>query len=371
VRDRLRVLALEPYYSLSHAVFLEGYARHSRHEIVIWKLPARKWKWRMRGAAHHFVDRALAEPAGKPDIVLASDFLNLADWRALAPRPYRDAPAVLYFHENQATYPLGSAAPRDFHYGWINLSSALAADRVLFNSSYHREAFLAEIGRSLARMPEPVPADLPGRIRERSAVFPVGIDFEPHRAALARRGERTPNDPPVIVWNHRWEEDKGPDALFSALRALSERRVPFRAVICGEEFPRRPAVFESAARELSSEILHMGYFRERAAYLDALAAADVVLSTARHEFFGVSVVEAVYMGCLPVLPDALSYPELLPERLHPFFLYESPSSLPDFLQAFLERPPGEHRRDLREAAARFDWKALAPDLDAIVEGLAV
>jgi glycosyltransferase involved in cell wall biosynthesis len=367
VAEKLRVLALEPYYSLSHATFLEGYARYSRHEVEAWRLPARKWKWRMRGAAYHFADRARATPAAPPDAILASDFLNLADWRALAPRPFRDAPAALYFHENQATYPLGAAAPKDFHYGWINLSSALAAERVLFNSSYHREAFLAETGRTLARMPEPVPEDLPGRIRERSAVFPVGIDFEAHRGALARRA-RSRNDPPVIVWNHRWEEDKGPEALFDALRGLRARGVPFRAIVCGEEFTRKPAVFEEAARDLRKEILHMGFFHDRAEYLDALAGADVVLSTARHEFFGVSVVEAIYMGCLPVLPNALSYPEIIPPGLHRLFLYD-PAGLTDFLAAFLDRPPEEHRETLREATSRFDWRTLAPNLDAIIEAL--
>jgi glycosyltransferase involved in cell wall biosynthesis len=366
VRAKLRVLALEPYYSLSHATFLEGYARHSRHEIAVWKLPARKWKWRMRGAAYHFADLARAAPGDCPDAVLASDFLNLADWRALAPGPYRDAPAILYFHENQATYPLGAAAPRDFHYGWINVSSALAAGRVLFNSNYHRESFLAEIGRVLARMPEPVPEDLPGRIRARSAVFPVGIDFEPHRAALSH-GPRPRNSPPVLVWNHRWEEDKGPEALFAALRRLRAMGVPFRAIICGEEFPRKPAAFEEASRDLREEILHMGFFSRRADYLAALAAADVILSTARHEFFGVSVVEAIYMGCLPVLPDALSYPEIIPPSLHRQFLYREPSRLAEFLAGFLRRLPLEHREELRQAAARFDWRTLAPGLDAIVE----
>jgi len=67
-------------------------------------------------------------------VVLASDFLNLSDWRALAPKPFREAPCVLYFHENQITYPLGAEAPKDFHYGWTNLSSALGAERILFNS---------------------------------------------------------------------------------------------------------------------------------------------------------------------------------------------------------------------------------------------
>ena len=38
-------------------------------------------------------------------------------------------------------------------------------------------------------------------------------------------------------------------------------------------------------------------------------------STARHEFFGIAVVEAIACGCLPWLPDRLSYPELVPQEL--------------------------------------------------------
>ena len=45
-----------------------------------------------------------------------------------------------------------------------------------------------------------------------------------------------------------------------------------------------------------------------------LSRADWVLSTASHEFFGIAVVEAMLMGCLPWLPDRLSYPELVPAQ---------------------------------------------------------
>ena len=75
----LRILAIEPYYGLSHRAFLEGYQRFSTHSLTIWKLPPRKWKWRMHGAAIYFAEEAgrLSEPP--PDLILASDFLNVAD----------------------------------------------------------------------------------------------------------------------------------------------------------------------------------------------------------------------------------------------------------------------------------------------------
>ncbi len=46
---------------------------------------------------------------------------------------------------------------------------------------------------------------------------------------------------------------------------------------------------------------HFGYADE-AQYAALLHRADVVVSTALHEFFGVAVVEAIYCGCFPMLP---------------------------------------------------------------------
>ncbi|MGQ9590683.1 MAG: tRNA-queuosine alpha-mannosyltransferase domain-containing protein [Planctomycetota bacterium] len=364
---RLKVLALEPYYNLSHACFLEGYAGRSRHAVETWSLAPRKWKWRMRGSAYAFAERARgAAPEGAPDVLLASDYLNLADWRALAPRGFREAPAILYFHENQVTYPLGPQAPKDFHYGWINLSSALAADRILFNSRYHREEFLGTLERILSRMPDHVPAGLAARIRGRSSVFPVAIDFAQHRAARARAA-RSEGGVPLVLWNHRWEGDKDPELLLSAMLEAKRRGVLFRLAVCGQSFRERPAALERAKVELREELESFGFLEDRDAYLSLVARSDFVLSTARQEFFGVSVVEAMYLGCLPILPRALSYPEILPERLHATFLYDSPERLPDVLCRLLRAPPIHLRSQIEEAAARFDSSRLAPELDAIVE----
>jgi glycosyltransferase involved in cell wall biosynthesis len=246
------------------------------------------------------------------------------------------------------------------------LSSALAADRVLFNSSYHRRAFLSEVARALSKMPDALPDDVPGRVERRSSVFPVGIDFEPHRR-VKERISRHSGEVPRLVWNHRWEYDKDPDLLAKTLIALKSEGVRFRAIICGQAFCAIPEGFRRIAGELGDSLEHLGFFQDREKYLEALCRSDAVVSTARQEFFGVSVVEAMYLGCLPVLPRSLSYPEIVPERLHGKLLYDGPSAFKGFLGGFLKAPPADLRGDVEEAAARFDWARLAGGLDEIVE----
>ena len=130
--QKLNVAVLEPYYGGSHAAFVDTLVGHSRHNICVATMPARKWKWRMRGAAIWFSlqeNKWLAGSNGRAvDLILCNDMLSVADLRALLPPASRDLPIACYFHENQLTYPLPCEKDRDYQYGMTNISSCLAAD---------------------------------------------------------------------------------------------------------------------------------------------------------------------------------------------------------------------------------------------------
>ncbi|MCK5099689.1 MAG: DUF3524 domain-containing protein, partial [Desulfobacteraceae bacterium] len=96
----MKILFLESFFGGSHMDFALGLKEYSRHEIEILSLPARNWKWRMRGAALEFARQI--ENVEKYDLVFATDMMNLADFMALL--PVKSIPVILYFHENQLTY---------------------------------------------------------------------------------------------------------------------------------------------------------------------------------------------------------------------------------------------------------------------------
>ena len=311
----MRILYIEPFHGGSHRRFGRVLLAGIDADWTAITLPGRHWKWRMRGTAPHLaLDRreVLEQPY---DVLLASSYVALAELRGLVPS-LADTPAALYFHENQFAYPTqGEAAERDHHYGFTQLVSALAARRCVFNSRFNRDTFLEEGARVLARMPDAVPAGWIDAIAERSLVLPIPLDLEPlPRCAYEPSPREERERGPVILWNHRWEHDKGPDRFFAALDALAERDVPFRVAVCGETFSRKPPVFDEARERLGERIVHWGHVESRRDYEALLGKAHLAVSTARHEFFGIASLEATWFGACPVVPDALAYRETFPDE---------------------------------------------------------
>ena len=350
-----RILALNPWHGGSHRAFLEGWIEHSRHEFAVLSLPPGKWKWRMRHGAITLAEqlREDARFAGQQfDALFCTDMLNLAEFRGLAPGWVFDLPTVVYFHENQLTYPVREERERDLHFAMTNFTTCLAADEVWFNSAWHRDEFLNASLQFLNRMPDFVEPALADRIREKSSVQPPGIEQCPV-PATHREG------PLRIAWVARWEHDKNPEQFFDALFELESRGVDFRVFTLGESFAEVPDCFPAARHKLAGRIDHWGFAESRVAYWQVLAKCDVVVSTAAHEFFGIAILEAVSAGCFPLVPRELAYPETLGESSNDWFHDSTVKGIVSRLESLAQK----QHAPKAPSVDRFAWSVRATEMD--------
>ncbi len=383
----MKITLISPYHGGSHKAWAEGYQKHSKHEIDLLTLPDRFWKWRMHGGAVTLARRFL-ENGRFPDLILTDDMLDLTTFLALTRPHTANIPVVLYMHENQLTYPLPAdkttgpmrrqLGERDQHYAFINFASMLAADAVVFNSQYHLDSWFNALPNYLKHFPEYNEFNSIEKLKTKSSVLPVGINFsrfDPKPASFITHPFdklRTGTSSfPLILWNQRWEYDKNPDDFFAALTAVSAENIPFHLALCGQQYGKHPPIFEAALETFADQIIHVGH-ADRDTYRQLLWKADLVISTAHHEFFGISILEAIYCQTFPLLPKRLSYPELLPERYHSSCLYKNQSDLIKLLKKYLQSPDliTSDQSALKTAVSRFNWSQLAPKYDKFLTNFA-
>ena len=352
-----RLLIVEPYYGGSHKAFLDGLVSHIKADSRLFTLPARKWKMRMQLSAPWFVNCIRELPVHERffDTVLCSTFVDVAVFRSLVnqlPGWNPHTRFCTYFHENQFVYPNQIVDPSIFQFSAINFSTALCSDALAFNSDFNLKSFLAGSKAYLKKASDIKLLDSHQEIQSKSQVIHPGIDFK--SVDKAKRIKRPKGGTPVIIWNHRWEHDKNPDEFFEVLGEIKDRGGNFGLIVLGESYKNMPHCFELARERFRDEIIHFGYAESKDDYATWLIKGDIVISTAQHEFFGISVLEAVRAGCTPLLPERLSYPELFPKQ----YLYGD-GELPDKLQALIENRTFMEPSEAQRLTENYNWLQLA------------
>lgn len=312
----MKVLLLSAYAAQSHVHWQRSLqAMLSDWQWQVLSLPPRHFSWRVRGNPLYWAlaEREILEQ--EYDLLVATSMVDLATLRGLVPA-LATTPALLYFHENQFEYPRDRQQHSLLEAQMVSLYSALAADRVLFNSSYNRDSFLSGVAALLGRLPDRVPPGVVSRLRDKSGVLAVPVDVVAATIEESWPGVQgdLPSRPLRLLWAGRFEHDKGPDRLLSVLQQLEREGLSYELAVTGQQFRNSPAVFAQIERDFSHRLVQFGYVESRSDYMALLRGADLVLSTAVHEFQGLAVLEAVACACVPVVPGRLSYPEIYGER---------------------------------------------------------
>ena len=305
------------------------------------------------------IERAVAE-RGPFDLLLASSMTNVPALVGQCRRTIgTDLPVALYMHENQLTYPPAPGEREDLTYAMTNWTSMVAADLVVFNSEFHRDAWFEALPGLLDRMPDERARELIEPTRERSTLLPVGVELSPFDEI-----DRSPGTLPLIVWNQRWDHDKAPWEFADAVERLAALGYRFELALLGERPDPPPPELVALRERLGDRIVHDGH-ADAETYRAVLRRSDIVVSTAHQEFFGIALTEAVYAGAFPIVPNRVVYPERIPVGHHAACLFATTDDLVDRLRWAIERSDITRRiaDDLRPTMARFDWSLIAPRYD--------
>ncbi|MFV8781764.1 tRNA-queuosine alpha-mannosyltransferase domain-containing protein [Microbulbifer sp. SA54] len=302
----MKVLLLSAYDADSHKRWRRGLvAAIPEWQWTVLTLPPRYFSWRVRGNSLTWARGEARDTLRQPwDLLVATSMTDLSALRGLVPE-LAQVPTVVYFHENQFDYPRSDTAVESIEPQLLNIYTALSGDMLLFNSEYNRTTLLEGAEELLRRFPDHVPKGICRELADKSHVLPVPLESSVFLPGTGK-AER-----PTFIWNHRWEYDKGPDILLAALRRFGREGIPFTMHMVGQQFRRQPAEFAHLKKLLSKQgaLGAWGYQESLAEYRQLLVESHGVISTARHDFQGLAVLEAVAAGCEPLVPDSLAYPE--------------------------------------------------------------
>ncbi|MDP6368079.1 MAG: DUF3524 domain-containing protein, partial [Planctomycetota bacterium] len=347
-------------------------------------LAPRHWKWRMKAGAWELARRLKREARPRPDVLLVSDFVDLPALFGELPPDWAALPALLYFHENQLTYPVrafpgddeqrksegaaSSLARADHHFGMTNILSCLRAERVVFNSHFHLQDFRAAARELLGILPRPRPrVELEDALAAARVIAP-GIDLtEVPLGAGPAEGR-----PLRVLFPHRPEHDKRPHVFLAAAAEALARGAQLEFVCLGE------GTGQAFATLPAENCVQRGRLACRTEYARLVGSCDVVVSTARHEFFGLAVAEALAAGCTPLLPRRQNYPDLIGSATNDGFhhcgLYETDGQLTSALVAaageFEPYRVPQHRAAMRALVEEHRVQTVAAALDGLIADMA-
>jgi glycosyltransferase involved in cell wall biosynthesis len=297
------------------------------------------------------------------DLIFATSLSNVAELKALMGQTC--PPIVLYVHENQHTYPRSTQQKRDFQLEWIDFMNTVTADLVIYNSDFHRNSYHQALKKFIQEIPRTKlsPEYWLKRAKERSITLYPGTDPPYNSSEFS-----SVNNIPRILWNHRWEYDKQPTIFLKILIQCMNDGYEFEVILLGKSTSSQSNKYKNLINQLSGRIIHNGYIESRKDYFSLLSSGDIVISTAIQENFGLSIVEAIQCGCFPLLPNRLSYPELIPEEYHTSVFYNTDDLLYNRLTNILEKKL-YLQKDLCRKFMVHHWKNRIDNYDNLFDTL--
>jgi len=104
--------------------------------------------------------------------------------------------------------------------------------------------------------------------------------------------------------------------------------------VCRNSIQKRTKSIEKEVESEFGKLTYKNDFNTWSDYYKFLSKSKILLITSKEDTFNYSVLEAVKNGCIPICPNKLSFPELLPRK----YLYDTKKELFEKIDYYLKQP---------------------------------
>lgn len=227
---------------------------------------------------------------------------------------------------------------------WAQMGGSLAADRVVYNSNHARKMARETFTKWLS-------FERFKWLDDKSLTLPFGLVADDQPIAPIAMAD----DPITVLYNHRFESYKQPQVtfdIFESLRARHEFNVIATMAGNSKTGGRRQYQFDNAIFE-----------PDRGDYLRRIAQPAINTINSVHETYCISMVDSIAAGHLVVVPNAVTFPELVPPD-YPF-KFDDVAQQKNMLNHIMRTWPSEYNtwreRLAQHARERFNVQRYAAD----------
>lgn len=360
----MKIWIVDPQLTAERRLWIEGWARHSRHQILAFTLPPLPWmpsglssalaRERARRLARrirrYLTGSAIRDPSrqplGLPDLILLTDGLDGEAFAEEVGDLLAGIPLWIYWHTSAMAGPR-VPTPDEIE---IELRTARAVERCIFHGTNQRQGFLSALSRY-----EPA---LARRIEKGAVVLPPGFD------PLPLPSEAQPFREPLVFWILRGEPEEIP-MLIAALDHPALHSLNFQVLLLSErpdiETPRMQRLPPRLRARILGILSPEGYEVQRWAQT-----ARAVVDGSIRIHSPIHLIRLAFEGPWPLVPASSGLLDALPETLWPRCAYPSPEDLAERLGILLTDPPPDSR-EIRQALAAWMWPMLASRYDDLCE----
>ncbi len=360
----MKIWILDPWLTAERRLWIEGWTRHSRHQILAFTLPpspgmssrislpiaqerarqlARRIRRHLTGSAIRDPSR---QPAGRPDFVLLTDGLDGSTFVEETADLLTGIPLWIYWHIS-AMACIETSTSEEIT---TEIRTARTIQRCLFHGEGQRQRFLHVLSQY-----EP---ELALQVGNHAVVLPPG--FEP----LPSTSEAPSFREPLALWILRGAAEEI-SLLIATMNRLASHSRSFRLLLLSERPEIEAARIQRLPPRLRAHIL--GILSPEAPETRRWAsAARVVVEGSIRLHSPIHLMRLAFEGLWPLAPAGSGLQDALPEALRPPCAYESPEDLGERLRVLLWGPP-QDPSEIRQALSAWTWSAWASHYDHLCE----